>query len=109
MNIGQKIIELRSRKGWTQQQLANCLHVSIKAVSDWELKGAIPRRAKLIRLANLFSVSVEQLTDDAIILSPPAEALSKMGCAAELRAKAATLRQIAEELEISADALEGRK
>ena len=34
--VGQLILQLRKEKGLTQQQLAEMLHISNKAVSKWE-------------------------------------------------------------------------
>ena len=35
-NTGEYIRNLRKKKGWTQMQLAEQLHISDKAVSKWE-------------------------------------------------------------------------
>ena len=42
MSIGSKIRELRKKKGVTQEQLANSLHISFQAVSKWENNIAMP-------------------------------------------------------------------
>ena len=36
MNIGNKIRELRKKKGITQEQLASALSITSQAVSKWE-------------------------------------------------------------------------
>ena len=59
--IGTFIREQRAVLGLTQQQLAEQLHVTNKAVSRWETGNAYPDIALLDDLAAALSVSVEEL------------------------------------------------
>ena len=42
MNIGNKIRELRKKKGITQEQLASALGITSQAVSKWEMSTGYP-------------------------------------------------------------------
>lgn len=42
--LGAFIAENRKRQGLTQQQLAQILHITDKAVSKWERRAQLPRR-----------------------------------------------------------------
>lgn len=59
--IGNNIMILRKEHGLTQEQLANILGISYQAVSKWETGNACPDISMLPLLADLFSVSVDQL------------------------------------------------
>ena len=52
---------LRAEKGFSQEQLAEQLHVTRQAVSNWETGKTQPDIETLTRMAELFDVSVEQL------------------------------------------------
>jgi len=59
--IGKFILELRKEKGWTQQELANKIFVTDKAVSKWERGLSLPDIELLIPISKLFDVSVLEL------------------------------------------------
>lgn len=59
--LGSAIIALRKQKGMTQQELADYMGVSDKAVSKWERDQSLPDVYALARLADLFDVTVDQL------------------------------------------------
>lgn len=61
IKMGTFIKEQRMALGLTQQQLAEQLHVTNKAVSRWETGNAYPDIALLDDLAAALSVSVEEL------------------------------------------------
>lgn len=71
MTIGQKIAQLRTSKGISQEQLAETLCVSRQSVSKWEMDQALPQIDKVLQLASLFSVSTDELLCDKIELSKP--------------------------------------
>lgn len=56
-----RIRELRIEKGWTQQTLAEKLHVSNKTVSAYETNGTTPPLDILIQMADVFSCSIDYL------------------------------------------------
>lgn len=55
------IKHLRVEKGINQEQLAEALHVTRQAVSNWETGKTQPDIEMLTRIANFFEVSVERL------------------------------------------------
>ena len=59
--LGNNIMILRKENGLTQEQLANGLGISYQAVSKWETGNACPDISMLPLLADMFSVSVDQL------------------------------------------------
>ena len=63
MKIGNKIKELRKKRGVTQEQLANSIGVSFQAVSKWETGITLPDIALAPVLATYFGVSMDELFD----------------------------------------------
>ncbi len=70
--IGERICALRKAHGLTQETLGEQLGVSGQAVSKWE-KGGIPDTCFLLRLAEVFSVT----TDELLGLEPPPKSYTK--------------------------------
>ncbi len=65
MDISEKILELRKAAGYSQEKLAELLHVSRQAVSKWEAGAALPTLDNLIELSKLFQVPLDELTGTA--------------------------------------------
>lgn len=65
MSIGTKIYELRTKKNMSQGNLAELLDVSRQSVSKWETDAAIPDLDKLIKMCDVFDVSLDELTERA--------------------------------------------
>lgn len=63
INLGNKIRELRKRKGITQEQLASSLNLSSQAISKWEMGAGYPDIATLPVIAAYFGVSLDELFD----------------------------------------------
>lgn len=63
MTIGEKIRNLRKDKGLTQEAVASALEVSRQAIAKWECDQSSPSTENLLKLANLFDVSLEELVD----------------------------------------------
>lgn len=61
MTLGQRIQELRKKKGLSQEGLGESLGVSRQAVSKWEGDNGIPELDTLIAMSRLFDVTVGQL------------------------------------------------
>jgi len=57
----------RARKGLSQEELAEMLGVTRKTYYNWLVKGRIPQ-SKLVRMADIFEVSVEYLLCSSIAL-----------------------------------------
>ncbi len=66
MTIGQKIIQLRNAADISQEQLAETLGVSRQSISKWEMDQALPQIDKVLQLAEIFSVSTDELLLDKI-------------------------------------------
>lgn len=58
---GEYIRNLRKKKGWTQMQLAEQLHISDKAVSKWERGISFPDIELMEELAQVFQVDVADI------------------------------------------------
>ncbi len=61
MTFGQRLQDLRRKAGMSQDTLAEKLEVSRQAVSKWERDEAMPETEKVIRIAQLFDVSLDTL------------------------------------------------
>ena len=61
MRLGETIYRLRTEKGMSQGDLAEALSVSRQSVSKWETDGATPDLEKLIKLSELFGISLDTL------------------------------------------------
>ena len=61
MNFAEKLLELRTRYGYSQEGLAEKLGVSRQAVSKWELGTTLPETDKVIAISNFFGVSTDYL------------------------------------------------
>ena len=64
MNLAEKIVELRKQNNWSQEELAERLDVSRQSVSKWEGGVSAPELEKLVRLSEIFGVSVDSLLKD---------------------------------------------
>ncbi len=64
MILSEKIITLRKRNGWSQEELAEKLDVSRQAVSKWESAASLPDLDKILRLSQVFEVSTDYLLKD---------------------------------------------
>ena len=68
MILADKIIELRKKSGMTQDELAEKLGVSRQSVSKWEGAQSTPDLARILKLAEIFSVSTDVLLKDEMEL-----------------------------------------
>ncbi len=64
MSLGTKLYELRNKAGLSQDALAEKLEVSRQSVSKWETDVSVPELEKLIKLAELFNVTLDELVLD---------------------------------------------
>ena len=53
-HLGEKVRELRKKKGWAQEDLAREIEVSLSTVQRWEKQGAKPSRLARRELTKLF-------------------------------------------------------
>ena len=61
MNLSEKILKLRTARNMSQGDLAEALDVSRQSVSKWETGQSMPDLDKIIKLADLFEISVDEL------------------------------------------------
>ena len=66
MIFADKLIDLRKKNGWSQEELAEKLNVSRQAVSKWEGAQSIPDMTRIIQLSELFGVSTDYLLKDEL-------------------------------------------
>lgn len=66
MIFADKLVQLRKKAGWSQEELAEQMEVSRQSVSKWEGAQSIPDLEKIVRLSNLFGVSIDYLLKDEI-------------------------------------------
>lgn len=71
MILADKIIQLRKKAGWSQEELAEQLGVSRQSVSKWEGAQSVPDLNKIIAMSQLFGVSVDYLVKDEIEAEDP--------------------------------------
>ena len=83
MTLGESITRLRTQKGWSQGDLADALDVSRQSISKWETDTSVPELEKLLRLSELFGVTLDALvrgeqaetqTENAAHAAPPQSA-----------------------------------
>ena len=66
MILADKIIRLRKKNGWSQEELAEKVQVSRQAVSKWEGAQTVPDLEKILALGRLFGVTTDYLLKDEI-------------------------------------------
>ncbi|MBQ3258196.1 MAG: helix-turn-helix transcriptional regulator, partial [Oscillospiraceae bacterium] len=66
MILADKIVRLRKKNGWSQEELAEKMNVSRQAVSKWEGAQTIPDLEKILQLGTLFGVTTDYLLKDEI-------------------------------------------
>lgn len=66
MILADKIIRLRKKNGWSQEELAEKMNVSRQAVSKWEGAQTVPELEKILLLSELFGVTTDYLLKDEI-------------------------------------------
>ena len=64
--FSENLKQLRKKKGYTQEELATRLHVVRQTISKWEKNLSVPDADALIRLADIFEVSVSDLLGTGI-------------------------------------------
>ncbi|MBO7157717.1 MAG: helix-turn-helix transcriptional regulator [Clostridia bacterium] len=61
LQIGSNIRKLRIQRSMTQREVANSLSVTVQAVSKWEQGRSYPDLLLLLPIANMFSVTLDEL------------------------------------------------
>lgn len=66
MIFADKLIQLRKKAGWSQEELAEQMNVTRQSVSKWEGAQSVPDLEKILRISELFGVSTDYLLKDEI-------------------------------------------
>src|SRR6056297_686932 len=61
MNLGEKILEMRTKANMSQGNLADVLNVSRQSVSKWETNSSTPELDKLLKMSEIFNISIDEL------------------------------------------------
>lgn len=61
MNLGENIYNNRTRCHLSQGDLADALEVSRQSISKWENNASVPELDKLIRLSDIFEITLDEL------------------------------------------------
>lgn len=61
MEIGLRIKEQRELRNWSQDELAEILNISRQSISKWELNKVYTSIDMLIKMSDLFDVSLDEL------------------------------------------------
>lgn len=88
MLLSEKIMSLRKRNGWSQEELAQQLGVSRQSVSKWESMTSMPDIQKIMSMSELFGVSTDYLLKDELE-ELPATAMNASGDITDTTASAA--------------------
>lgn len=67
MNIGEKILELRKSINLSQEELADKIGVTRQTISKWELGDTCPDLKQANKLAKVFNISLDKLTNNIIL------------------------------------------
>lgn len=69
MEIGKKLKAARAKCGLTQEQAADKLYVTRQTVSNWENEKSYPDIVSIVRISELYGVSLDELLkgDDEIM------------------------------------------
>ena len=76
MLLAEKIMTLRKRAGWSQEELAAQLGVSRQSVSKWEGAQSVPDMQKVVQMSRLFGVTTDYLLKEELGEPEPAPAES---------------------------------
>lgn len=66
MSLGEKLLKLRKKKGLSQEEVADILHVTRQTVSKWETDQSMPDFDKVVPICNLYEINTEELFHDEV-------------------------------------------
>lgn len=61
ITLGERINKYRTARGLSQLELSEFLDVSRQSISKWETDVAVPELSKLVKMADIFGVSLDEL------------------------------------------------
>lgn len=68
MKFNERLLDLRKKKGWSQEELGYKLDVSRQTISKWESGQTTPELEKLRNLAKIFEISVDELISEEDVI-----------------------------------------
>ena len=66
MTLGQRIQQLRTERGMSQEELGEHLGTTRQTVSKWELDKAFPELSRIVLMSKLFAVTTDSILVDGI-------------------------------------------
>lgn len=78
MTLGEIIYKLRTEKGLSQGNLADMLEVSRQSISKWENNSAVPELDKLMKLSDIFDITLDELVKGEITSTQTIEKIEKI-------------------------------
>lgn len=91
VTLGERIYKYRSARGLSQLELSELLDVSRQSISKWETDVAVPELSKLVKMAEIFDISL-----DALILGKEDEAKVEVKTEETVTAPIAPIAEIRE-------------
>ena len=73
MTLGEKIYKLRTERNLSQGDLSEILEVSRQSVSKWENDAATPDLDKIIKLSEIFKITIDELVKNEEVSVSPSE------------------------------------
>ena len=95
MILADKIVSLRKKAGWSQEDLAEKLGVTRQSVSKWEGAQSVPDMDKVVMMSRLFGVSTDFLLKDEQDDDTPLRRVSLTQASAYLALRKAAAPKIA--------------
>lgn len=78
MELNERLVDLRKKKGLSQAELAEAIKVSRQAISRWEVGTAIPSADNLMGLSKFYNVSMDELMGTVINSENCVEQIDKL-------------------------------
>lgn len=64
MSLGEKLMQLRKKEGFSQEEVAEKLNVTRRTVSKWETDQTVPELSKLKSLSQIYNIRIETLISE---------------------------------------------
>ena len=78
MDLGSQIRRQREDRKWSQQVLADKLHISRQSISKWEQNTALPSFTNIVTMSELFDISLDKFIKSDTQLVEKIDAKMKM-------------------------------
>lgn len=94
MNLGENIYRLRTERNLSQGDFADAMEVSRQSVSKWENNSAVPELEKLVKMAELFGITLDELVSGETKVEPASPPPPIMPAAEPTAKRGLTVQQI---------------